>query len=678
MLLWMRTASSVEADIYNALVLLFAVVGGVFVLDLLVAGNEVLMMARPLHGLARRMEEVSRMQLAGADFSIVCNPLREIQVIVRAFQIMVDQLRLYRSFLPQAVLQDLDHGRSTRISAPTGKIAVCFTDIVGSTRLWDADPHAMNDAMETHNDAIRQLLRSLGGYEVKTIGDSFMTSWADPVAAVLFAARVHEALLAAPWPDCAAFDEVSERWPRQVTDGGEVVWGGLCVRIGVAYGEVLDEVNPVTQRTDYRGTPVNLAARLESTAPHGGVQVCASLYRAVKDDGKLKGFTFKEVRGVELRGLGVCDTHLVVSQRLIGRMQGSTQPVPMVRQSVVNEAASVSSKGSTKASMSTKNSFRARARSVDSASSEGALFEALLRSGFTHSLGSVAAVCVDGSGGDTAGVTRTTERLVLIASRTQGVVGALMGGSLQITWNVTCQCASHDGGMVRFTLLAAGFGTCRGGIGGSSGMVWQGSVGTSRQRFHIVLGIVPKCASYLASLAENIGATALTAFPGSTPDALREFLRPVDVWQLSQRGSDGQLWVVEEPQEPETWSPTANTRLSPEYRGLFFRALAGDSESLDTIRKAACPTDRVMEVVTGALAKHLERFPQGRSFRMPVPFLQPTSAALPEPPDPQQDERQEDKCEQQRKIAETLASRGTAPEGCARSGRQDSVEEFAK
>eukprot|EP00662_Eupelagonemidae_sp_cell21_P041502 gene41502-biopygen59368 len=45
-----------------------------------------------------------------------------------------------------------------------------------------------------------------------------------------------------------------------------------------------DEVNPVTERIDYRGKCVNLASRCESQAPHGAVNVSEECYAAVKSE----------------------------------------------------------------------------------------------------------------------------------------------------------------------------------------------------------------------------------------------------------------------------------------------------------------------------------------------------------------------------------------------------------
>ena len=50
----------------------------------------------------------------------------------------------------------------------------------------------MEECLDLHNEIIRQQIREFGGYEVKTIGDCFMVSYADPISAVLFGVGVQE------------------------------------------------------------------------------------------------------------------------------------------------------------------------------------------------------------------------------------------------------------------------------------------------------------------------------------------------------------------------------------------------------------------------------------------------------------------------------------------------------
>eukprot|EP00662_Eupelagonemidae_sp_cell21_P057976 gene57976-biopygen40663 len=158
-------------------------------------------------------------------------------------------------------------------------VAIVFTDIVGSTRLWESRPEAMEESLDLHNSVIREEVRNHAGYEVKTIGDSFMISFTDAVDAVLFGITVQESLVDAPWPHVPQFGAVNDKWDLQRDSSGDVLWNGIAIRVGIAYGVVKDETNPITQRVDYRGRTVNLASRCESSAPHGAVNLSEECYQ---------------------------------------------------------------------------------------------------------------------------------------------------------------------------------------------------------------------------------------------------------------------------------------------------------------------------------------------------------------------------------------------------------------
>ncbi len=54
-----------------------------------------------------------------------------------------------------------------------GPITCVFTDVQGSTKLWETTPEAMDAGLRLHDRLLRKLLKRFGGYEVKTEGDAF-------------------------------------------------------------------------------------------------------------------------------------------------------------------------------------------------------------------------------------------------------------------------------------------------------------------------------------------------------------------------------------------------------------------------------------------------------------------------------------------------------------------------
>ncbi len=87
---------------------------------------------------------------------------------------------------------------------PTGTVTFLFTDIEGSTQLWEQQPGAMREALARHDALLRQAIEAHRGYVFKTVGDAFcaaFTTAPDALAAALDAQRALRAQAdAAPVP----------------------------------------------------------------------------------------------------------------------------------------------------------------------------------------------------------------------------------------------------------------------------------------------------------------------------------------------------------------------------------------------------------------------------------------------------------------------------------------------
>ncbi len=126
-------------------------------------------------------------------------------------------------------------------SRPTGTVTFLFTDIQGSTQLWEQDPDAMRPALARHDQLLRGAIETSGGYVFKTVGDAFCAAFpAAPEA--LQAAYAAQMALAA------------EAWETEKP---------ILVRMALHTG-VAEE-----RGGDYFGPPLNRVARLMS-AGHGG------------------------------------------------------------------------------------------------------------------------------------------------------------------------------------------------------------------------------------------------------------------------------------------------------------------------------------------------------------------------------------------------------------------------
>ncbi len=142
--------------------------------------------------------------------------------------------------------------------APVGKIALVFTDIQGSTTIWEHAEELARHSLRAHDAVMRACLHRHGGYEVKTEGDAFMVAFKNPGRAVRFCFDVQRELQEHPW------SEELLAMPEAKIEPG---FRGLRVRMGVHVGEA--EARARGTQMDYFGPFVNRAARIAS-AGHGG------------------------------------------------------------------------------------------------------------------------------------------------------------------------------------------------------------------------------------------------------------------------------------------------------------------------------------------------------------------------------------------------------------------------
>src|SRR5262245_43750108 len=86
-----------------------------------------------------------------------------------------------------------------RANIPTGTVTFLFTDIEGSTRRWEAHPHAMQPALVRHDALLLQAIEANGGYAFKTVGDAFCAAFSTPQDALCAALDAQRALHAEKW-----------------------------------------------------------------------------------------------------------------------------------------------------------------------------------------------------------------------------------------------------------------------------------------------------------------------------------------------------------------------------------------------------------------------------------------------------------------------------------------------
>src|SRR5579863_10303312 len=118
---------------------------------------------------------------------------------------------------------------------PSGVVTLLFTDIEGSTKLWERSPSLMGEALADHNKIVREAIERHNGAVFKTVGDEFCAVFAHPRDALAAAIEVQRGLPDHPWPNDL---------------------GAIRVRIALHTGECAERDG------DYFGPPVNRVARL--------------------------------------------------------------------------------------------------------------------------------------------------------------------------------------------------------------------------------------------------------------------------------------------------------------------------------------------------------------------------------------------------------------------------------
>ena len=160
------------------------------------------------------------------------------------------------------------------MAIPSGTVTFVFTDIEGSTRRWERDRAAMEEAVQRHDALLRETIDRHGGYIFKALGDAFCAAFARPLEAVAAALEAQRALAA-------------EDFSRV---------GGLAVRTAVHTGTA-DE-----RGGDYFGPALNRVARLLALA-HGGQMLCSAAAAAVVRDELPQDVSLRDLGEHDLKDL---------------------------------------------------------------------------------------------------------------------------------------------------------------------------------------------------------------------------------------------------------------------------------------------------------------------------------------------------------------------------------------
>jgi predicted ATPase/class 3 adenylate cyclase len=151
-------------------------------------------------------------------------------------------------------------------------VTFLFTDIEGSTRLWEEHRASMSEALERHDRILRNAVDASGGVIFSTGGDGLAAAFQ------------------------RAPDAVKAAVDAQVGLQNEVWDPPLWIRMAIHTGDVEERSG------DYFGPPLNRCARLMAAA-HGGQVLCSGVSMSLVGDQVPEASRFRDLGAHRLRDL---------------------------------------------------------------------------------------------------------------------------------------------------------------------------------------------------------------------------------------------------------------------------------------------------------------------------------------------------------------------------------------
>jgi predicted ATPase/class 3 adenylate cyclase len=157
----------------------------------------------------------------------------------------------------------------------SGTLTFLFTDLEGSTRLWERFPQPMKRALERHDSILLTAVTTAGGHVVKMTGDGLMAVFGSAAEAVRACLAAQRGLVEEPWAET----------------------GVLRVRMGLHSGEAQQRGD------DYFGPAVNRSARIMAVG-HGGQVLLSGASAALVADQLPDGAALVDLGAHRLKDLG--------------------------------------------------------------------------------------------------------------------------------------------------------------------------------------------------------------------------------------------------------------------------------------------------------------------------------------------------------------------------------------
>jgi predicted ATPase/class 3 adenylate cyclase/DNA-binding SARP family transcriptional activator len=163
---------------------------------------------------------------------------------------------------------------------PSGTVTFLFTDVEGSTRLWEQHSEVARTALARHEALLRQAIEAHGGRVFKTVGDQLCAAFPTAPAALTAALAGQSALQAEPWGQ----------------ERSDARGGTLRVRMALHTGTAAE------REGDYLGPALSRVARLLA-AGHGDQVLLSQATCELVRDALPEGMSLRDLGEHRLKDL---------------------------------------------------------------------------------------------------------------------------------------------------------------------------------------------------------------------------------------------------------------------------------------------------------------------------------------------------------------------------------------
>jgi predicted ATPase/class 3 adenylate cyclase len=219
----------------------------------------------------------------------------EIEKLEQAIAALEAQRQNVGDAIIEAALAPIQEKLATLRAAPKSEsrklVTVLFADLVDHTALFARlDPEDVQELLEAYFGVWKTCITGHGGIVEKFIGDAVMAVFGEP------SAREDD-------PEQAIWAALEMRKKLEELNKTFEQNRGirLAMRVGITTGEVVSSARGERQGEEFVvvGTTVNLASRLQASAPEGGILISHDTYRHVRGIFNVTKLDPIEVKGME-------------------------------------------------------------------------------------------------------------------------------------------------------------------------------------------------------------------------------------------------------------------------------------------------------------------------------------------------------------------------------------------